>query len=259
MNTMPFKCPECGKSFSSKRALRIHETESHIKIKRAPTGVPGMDEILFGGIPESSLVLLAGTCGTGKTTFGFQFLLEGAKRGEPGVYISLEEEPERLVRDARRIGLDIKGYVDDGTIQVIRPELYRYDSLVNEIETSIHRTKAKRLVIDSITILGSYFRDPFELRRNILDMNRLLKRLNVTTLAVSEIEEGSEKLSRFGVEEFSVDGVIILYYIKHGNTFIRAVSVRKMRSSNHSMKIHPIVIRDGGIEVFPSEEVFADI
>ena len=229
------------------------------KIKKVNVGVSGVDEILDGGIPENSLVLLAGTCGTGKTTFGLQFLYQGIKNGENGVYVTLEEIPERLELTASLFGWDLKKLEKEKKLLIIKPELYKYESLVADIEDAVKNINAKRLVIDSMAILGSYFSDSFELRRKVLELNEILKGLNCTTLAISEIEEGTNKISRYGIEEFTVDGVVILYYIKRENNFLRAIAVRKMRNTPHSSKIHPLEITNKGLEVFPTEEIFAKV
>lgn len=226
------------------------------KIERVKIGIPGVDEILNGGVPDNNLVLLTGSTGTGKTTFGLQYLVEGAKQGESGVYITLEEEAERLKRDGSIFGWNIEELEEKNRMTIIRPDLYKYNLLLSDIQDSVERINAKRLVLDSVSFLGSYFKDRFELRRNILELSKILKRLDCTSLVISEIEEGSNKLSRFGVEEFSSDGIILLYYLQQRNLFVRAISVRKMRSSSHSQKIYPMEISENGIIVYPDEEVF---
>ncbi|MFB6076364.1 MAG: RAD55 family ATPase [Candidatus Aenigmatarchaeota archaeon] len=228
------------------------------KVERVKTGVSGADQILNGGIPKNNLVLLAGNCGTGKTTFGMEFLIEGAKKGETGVFVSMEESLERLRRNAKIFGWDLEKLEEEEKIVIIKPELYKYDNLLSDIEDAVDSVDAKRLVIDSITILSSYFKDEFELRRNLLELSDMFKRLKCTTLAISEIEEGSNKLSRFGIEEFAVDGIIILHYKQRKSTYFRGISIRKMKSSSHSKKIHPLEIGGNGIEIYPGEEIFTD-
>ncbi|MFC2143472.1 ATPase domain-containing protein, partial [Candidatus Aenigmatarchaeota archaeon] len=94
----------------------------------------------------------------------------------------------------------------------------------------------------------------------LLDLAQLLKRQGCTTIAIDETREAESTLSAFGVEEFVADGVVVLYYMKRGNIFLRAITIRKMRSTKHSLKIHPIEIhRPGGIIVYPYEEVFTDV
>ncbi|MDP7081536.1 MAG: ATPase domain-containing protein, partial [Candidatus Undinarchaeales archaeon] len=104
------------------------------------------------------------------------------------------------------------------------------------------------------------FNDQYKIRRSFMDLSRILRRVNCTTFMISEREEGANKYSVYGVEEFVVDGVIVLYFIKEKNMFMRALAVRKMRSTNHSTKIYPFKIAaPGGIKVYPSAEIFGDV
>ena len=224
------------------------------------SGVKGLDEILGGGIPKDSLVLLSGTCGTGKSIFAMNFLIDGALRGEPGVYISLEESPETNIKQMKLFGWPIDDMVKKKKLLIIQPELYNFDALLTTIEDSVNRINAKRLVIDSASIIGMYFEDPYKVRKSLLQLGTILKKLDCTTIAIDEIAEGKPTLSAFGVEEFVADGVIILYLIEKGNIFIRACVVRKMRNMDHSTKIHPMEIKSpGGVIIYPSQELFEDI
>jgi KaiC/GvpD/RAD55 family RecA-like ATPase len=229
-------------------------------VKRVPTGIKGLDELIEGGLPERSVTLLTGACGTGKSVFGMEFLVNGATRGEPGVYISLQESMEETLNQMRFFGWPVDELVKEGKLLIVQPELYNFDALLTTIEDAIDKIKAKRMVIDSISIIGMYFEEPFKIRKSLLDLGQLLKKLGCTTIAISEVSEDKKELSPYGVEEFVVDAVIILYYIKKTNMFIRAIAIRKMRTTKHSNKIHPIKIRrHGGIIIYPSEEIFTDI
>ena len=158
-----------------------------------------------------------------------------------------------------RFGWPVRDLIKKKKLLIIQPELYKYDVLLNEIENAIDKIKAKRLVIDSLTIIGMYFEDPYKVRRAVFEISRTFKRLGCTILAITEIAEGSESLSPFGVEEYVADGVIVLYYTKRDNSFLRAVAVRKMRFTDHSNKLHPLKIGSEGIIVFGTEEIFATI
>ncbi len=224
-------------------------------MERVPTGIPGLDELIEGGLPKRSVVLLSGGPGTGKTTFGIQYLIGGAKNGENGAFISLEEDVDRIMMNMSRYNWDLKRYIDEKKIVITRMEVYSFDTLKGQIENLIDRFGIKRLVIDSLTIIGFFFKDVFKLRRGIFEISDSLKKLDVTTIMTSEVPaESYDKISTFGVEEFAVDGVIRLYRMRKGNVYLRYLSIIKMRGTKHSDKMHPIEFTPDGIVVYPTEE-----
>ncbi len=252
---------EAGPALPGDSALQqpksiIQLMENYSKIERAQMGIPGMDDLVAGGLPRGSLVLLSGACGTGKTTFAMQFLYQGAQMGEPGVFISLEEQPETIMRNASLFGLDFYDLIRKKMFAIRYFELYDFDKLKNNLDEIIDEMKARRVVIASSSILGLFFEDKYKFRKALLELGKAFRQRNITSLLISEVPEGSETLSTFGVEEFAADGVITLHYAKVGNVFMRSLSIRKMRDTIHSMKIHPLQITAHGIYVYPTEEIF---
>src|SRR3989338_2815580 len=222
---------------------------------RTTTGINGFDEMITGGLPKNSLTLLTGTCGTGKTTFCAQFLYNGATRfGEKGVYISFEESPEIVKMDMKQFGMDFDALEAERKVIFIKYDPYHIEDIFDIIESNIRLTVATRVCIDSISALGLYVRDIPELRRMIFNLGMTLRKLNCTSIITSEIPPGATGISRFGVEEFISDSVIVLYYFKSETTFTRAITIWKMRATNHSKKIHPYEINEHGIVTFPQEE-----
>lgn len=216
---------------------------------KIPTGIPGLDELLNGGIPEGNLTLLSGPPGTGKSTFGLQFLIQGVKDGRKGIYVSLGEDRERIIRNLREFGWeDIDDYIDDGMIEIMSPELYKYDKLIRDMKNGVRDMGADLVVLDSITVLKSYFEDDFTIRRKIMDFKQLFEKLDTTTITTAESSHGAGRKT-VGVEEYVVDGVIELYYDKEDIAFQRSIAVKKMRGTEHSMRIYPINIGKGGITV----------
>ena len=106
------------------------------------------------------------------------------------------------------------------------------------------------------TALGIHVRDKAELRRMIFNLSIILRKLKCTSLLVSEIVHGKPGLSRYGVEEFVADSVVVLYYERLQSTFSRAIQVWKVRGSSHSEKLHPYKIDQAGVTVYPKEEAF---
>lgn len=227
------------------------------KEERIQTGVPGLDELIAGGLKPASLTLITGTTGTGKTTFSSQFLYEGAKKfNENGVYVTFEEPPENIKNDALNFGWDFEELEKEKKIAFVRYDPFHVEDIFDLIESAIRKINAKRVVIDSVSALGLYLRDTPEVRRNVLNLTLLLRKLKVTSLLVSEIPPDQKSLSRFGVEEFVSDGVIVLYYLKTDSQYSRSLTVWKMRGTDHSLKLHPYQITKKGIVIYSKEEAF---
>jgi len=263
-NNLSEKAPDGANVATLQKSVALREQpmtviqmmENYNKVERAKSGISGFDDIVAGGLPRGSLVLLSGMCGTGKTTFSMQFLYHGAKNGEPGVFISLEEQPETLIRNAGLLGLDFYDLIRKKSFAVKFFELYDFEKFKANLEEIVDEMKAQRVVIESSSILGLFFEDKYKFRKSLLELGKSLRERNITTLIISEIQEGSDGLSTFGVEEFAADGVINMNYVKVGNVFMRSLSIRKMRDTIHSMKIHPIQMTSHGVYVYPTEEIF---
>ncbi|MEK6959083.1 MAG: ATPase domain-containing protein [archaeon] len=231
--------------------------ENSKSIVRLKTGVKGFDELVDGGIPQGSFVLLSGATGTGKSIFGMNFLAYGANNDEQGIYISLEEGYSSNKTQMNQFGWNLDELQKNKKLLILQPKIYDFDKLVESIQDSIVALGAKRVVIDSISVLDLYFEDKFKTRRNILDLAKTMKNMGVTTIAICEIDEASMQISRDGVEEFVSDGVIVMLLDKRDNFLKRAISIRKMRATNHSLKIHPVQIKKPtGIIIYPFEETF---
>ncbi|MEM5798173.1 MAG: ATPase domain-containing protein [Candidatus Aenigmatarchaeota archaeon] len=225
-------------------------------MQRIKSGIPGFDELVGGGIPKNQLLLITGTSGTGKTIFCMQYLNFGAKGNEPGVYLSFEEPAEYIRQNASVFGWDFNALEKKRKIAIMRYDPYRIEDVIDILESTIKEIGATRVAIDSISALGLYVKDRAELRRMIFDISLLLRRLGCTALIVSEIVPGSPGLSRYGVEEFVADSVIVFYYERVESQFLRAIQVWKMRGSPHSQKMHPYHIDKNGIRILPEEEAF---
>ncbi|MFH0954631.1 MAG: ATPase domain-containing protein [Candidatus Micrarchaeota archaeon] len=241
---------------------------------RTKTGITGLDELMEGGFPEGRSVLVSGATGTGKTIFGLQYLYNGAKKfNESGIYVTLDERPELIRQDMLRFGWDLHEleqrnllYIIDGSIvkigipsdeQFSLPVTgFDLDKLLLEIMRIAKKINAKRVVIDSIPALGFNYENENEIRKAVLKISYLLARTGVTSIMTSEIDETSNRFGKFGVEEYVVDGVILLHYMGVGTQANRTLHIRKMRATKHSEDLHPIQIGENGIEIRKIEEAY---
>ncbi|MFH1338042.1 MAG: ATPase domain-containing protein, partial [Nanoarchaeota archaeon] len=157
-------------------------------VERIRTGIPGLDEIMHGGIPKNQIILLAGTSGTGKTTICTQYCYQGAKLyNENAVFLSLEEPAEFIKNNAKLFGWDFKELEKKGKVAFIKYDPYRIEDVFDILDSKIREIKAKRVVVDSVSALGLYVRDEAELRSMIFNLSTTLRKLNCTALLVSEI------------------------------------------------------------------------
>lgn len=238
---------------------------------KTSTGIDGLDKMLMGGIVKGRNVLLSGPCGSGKSTLAIQFLYNGAmKYGEPGLYITLEETKEKFYNDMLEFGIDLskaekmgKIVLIGGPIASLRKYMDKVDAsvknLVEEIEDVVKEKGIKRVVIDSINLLTMLSKNEDERRKALAMIANSLSTLGCTSLLISETREGSMDLSRYGIEEFVVDGVIVLYLVRQGSKFVPGITIRKMRGSNHDKEIRYYQITNKGLIVYPQEKVFTNI
>jgi KaiC/GvpD/RAD55 family RecA-like ATPase len=224
------------------------------EIKRIKTGITGLDGIIDGGFVQGSSYLVTGGTGCGKTIFACQFLWQGLQEGETGVYISLEEDPMDIKEDAALFGWDFEKFEKKGLFRIIYHDPAQVNNLGSVMMNEIAAIKAKRLVIDSTAVMGLTLDSISQIRRRVYGIvNAIKSHDGCTALILSEIPEDSKALSRFGVEEFVVDGVVVLNYLGVGDQYSRSLMVRKMRRTNHGRDLYPFEITKKGIIVKKAE------
>ncbi|MBU4501478.1 MAG: AAA family ATPase [Nanoarchaeota archaeon] len=228
--------------------------------KRIKTGIPGLDEVMAGGFENNSVNLVSGGAGTGKSIFAMQFIVNGIKEfNEPGVFVTFEEEKEKIQKHMLKMGWDLKKLEAEKKLVVIQytPEQVKkmMDEGGGEVELEISKIKAKRVVIDSLTAFSLLFKEGLARREALLDLFKIIGRWGCTALLVGEHESDVERHQSRDVE-FEVDGIILLYYLRKGDTRNRALEILKLRGSKHSTRIFPMKITDNGIKIYPDEAVF---
>ncbi|HIQ24320.1 MAG TPA: recombinase A [Pyrodictium delaneyi] len=201
--------------------------------KLVPLGIEGLDDILDGGVRRGSIILVAGSPGSGKTSFAARFVYEGLTRGEPGIYLSFNEYREEFLENMSRLGLDFEVYEEQGKFVFIEAlninDEEAISATLESLLSAIDAIGAKRLVIDTITsilrVLGSDQRAR-ELLHSLFIHH--VKRHGVTTILTAELPVGSSRLG-YGIEEFVVDGLIMLKTSFSGDKIIRTMEILKMR------------------------------
>lgn len=218
--------------------------------QRVKTGIPGLDSLMEGGFIQNSAYLVTGETGTGKTIFGCQYIWHGLQKGESGVYISMEEEPEDIKADVARFGWDFDKYEKKRLLRILYHDPSQVNKLGSVIQSEIMDVKANRLVLDSTAAMGLALESKALIRRRISGIITTIKRhQQCTGLIITEVGEGSKALSRFGVEEFVVAGVIVLNYLGMETETSRSLVIRKMRRTNHGKDLYPMDISNKGITI----------
>ncbi len=237
-------------------------------IERVVTGIPGLDDILHGGIPKRNVVLLSGGPGTGKSIFGQQYLYNGLKLGEPGVLVVLEEHPVQVRVSMSQFGWNVRPYEEKGMFAIVdaftagigeaaKRERYvvrapdDFQSLVDVLREAIRDVGAVRAVIDSVTTL--YITKPAMARGMVLQLKKILSGMGCTSILVSQVSVTERGFGGPGVEH-AADGIIRLDLDEVDGELRRSIIVWKMRGTSHSMRRHPFEITDKGM-IVKAEEV----
>jgi len=228
--------------------------------ERIPTGVPGLDSVLGGGLMPHALYLLKGAPGTGKTTMGLQFLVEGAKRGEKGLYLGLSETRGQLDSLAKSFGWSLEGVEihnmrrrEEGEDQrrvytVFSPSEVELEEISREILEQVDRVQPTRLVLDSLSEIRLLAEDPFRYRRELLALSDQIGSRRCTGWLI-DVETGGDQGV---VAETLVSGVVILEQLspEYGGDR-RRLRVRKLRASRSIGGYHDMAIGTQGVAVFP--------
>jgi circadian clock protein KaiC len=222
--------------------------------RRLSCGIPELDSMLGGGIPEGDNLLVAGPSGTGKSVFATQFIAEGLRRGEPGIVAIFEERPEEYAGRAANLGLDFATPQHDGRLTIIylRPLDLSVDETMREILDAVERTGAKRVVIDSLAgfemALAPSFRTDF--RESLYRMIGALTRTGVTIVSTVEVIETFTELalSPYSIS-FLSDDIIRLRYVEIGGQLRKVLMVVKMREGDHSKDIREYEVTSQGVRV----------
>ncbi len=249
----PFVIDQAGlKVFAPQAGIR-REVSARVPPLRCKTNIPKLDEILGPGIPWGSSLLIGGVAGTGKTVLSLEFIYRGALAGEKGILFSFEETEERLRAAAKGLGWNLGKLIDEGMVEIVfipQPDIMVEAHLLM-MQTRIAALKAKRVVIDSVSVFLHKVTSPQLNREKIFHLCSLVQNAGAVGFFPTDIPYGSAQVSRFGVEETVVDGVIILSSTEEGQERERYIEIYKLRNTAHLKGRHNMVIGAGGVAVFP--------
>ncbi|MDY6795634.1 MAG: ATPase domain-containing protein [Actinomycetota bacterium] len=228
---------------------------------RASTGIKQLDSMMDGGLLRGSVTLIKGAPGTGKTCLGLEFISRGITESkEPGLIVTFEHFPKKLLRDASSLGFDLLKMESEDMLRILftSPEIFFEQAQApgGLLDTMVQELGAKRILIDSISHLERLASDPVKLRDVAFTFINALLRHGLTAVITQEDPEitGDMAAAQYGIS-YLVDSVIILRYVELDSAVKRAMLILKQRASAHDKSIREFRISTGGIII---EEPFVD-
>ncbi len=242
--------------------------ETNGMIKRVNTGLPKLDELISGGLPEGSVTLISGTPGSGKTIMCYHYIQEGLNKGEKCLYLTSDERVKDIIKQARELGFDFRSAIEKNQLEFMYLDLDK-NTMHKEMNDEIKTGNYNRVVLDSLTpvsempvwVSGIHEIIPSEgatdikkypagsvpsTRMHIRRIISILGQNSCTSVVTTEVPEGSRTLSRDTISEFLVDGIILMDLDPTMDR--RKLTVRKMRATKHTLKPQDIMIAGGGIK-----------
>jgi circadian clock protein KaiC len=259
-----FRITEAGLQAFSRTLGLVGQRKTYSRVKRLSMGIPALDEMMGGGVPEGDSLLIAGSSGTGKSLIATQFLAAGIRVGEPGIAAVFEERPNEYTARASEFGLDLQTPLAEGSLEVIylRPLDLSVDEMMQEILDAVKRTGAKRLVIDSLAgfemALAPSFRADF--RESLYRMIFALTAIGITILSTLEMPETFTELSFSSYSiSFLTDDIIRMRYVEIDGELSQIMMVVKMRRTAHSRDIRKYQITSDGIVIGERLKNYVDL
>ena len=239
------------------------KTNDKQMVTKLDVGIEGINIITYGGIPRGRTTLISGTSGSAKTIFAIQFLAEGVKKGETGVFVTFEERPEDIRKNIRSLGWNIEKWEQEGkwafvdASPIVEQETIisgKFDlgGLLSRIESAVKNTGAERVSIDALGTIFSALGDSVIVRSELLRMAYSLKKMDVTSVITSERDQEYGPIARFGVEEYVTDNVIVLRNVLEDEKRRRTIEILKFRGTTHQKGEFPFsIVPNRGIVIIP--------
>lgn len=241
-------------------------------MERIKSGIAGLDELLGGGFVKHRSTILAGGPGTGKTSMALLFLYHGASNGENGLFISFEEEQDKMIEHFETTfpkASNMRKMISQKKVAIVKkPPFFGFSKdssgeyteglgqFIEELGSMVSKYKAQRVVIDSLSIMEMFFQNPIEYRKCLFQLTDAISKMGSTVILTRELPVSGREEMKFSIAEAVVDGIVALYNFPKGDKRIRAIEVVKMRGSKHSQNLAPLIFNENGIEVYPKEKVY---
>lgn len=249
------------------------------KVAKLSTGVIGIDELTQGGYPEGGVHIVSGPPGSGKSLLGMHFLMEGSKKGEVGLYISLEEEERSLLKAMRGLGIGVEDEMIKEKLMIIDltemrestdvgswmalspseadlPQVMSFKPIELLLKNIFEMNEPKRVVIDSIVAIGLSYDNLSVFRKDLFIFCKFLRRMGVTSVLLTESDDETGLMTRYKTEAFVGDSFLTIGNENVQGELRRSLTIRKMRFTDHDTAQHPLFIGKGGITVKPEAKVF---
>lgn len=231
----------CGIVMSSRRLTEtvqpsdVQDSDIVPSLARVPSGIAGLDELLHGGFPEISTIMISGASGTGKTMFCTQSLFYGAANGEKVLYITFSEPVYKVINFASNLKFFDLRLVEEDKLRILdlgpNAEKQNADDVVNSIIQACQRFGPRRVGVDPVTMIGYLAKNELEIRQATLKLGNSLAKMGVTSILCSEAPLTEKGYSRFGVEEYMADAILFLEH--HAEPSEKTLQIVKLRGSTH--------------------------
>ncbi len=242
----------------------MKKPKPHLNVSKVKTGITGLDDITFGGLPFNRPTLVTGYAGSGKTVFAMQYILNGiVMYDEPGVFISMEESEEDLRKNLASFGYDLPEMEKNNMLFIeninIRQTLhfrsgsFDLSPLFVRIEEAVKKVGAKRIAIDTFELIFKDIQDENVFRQELVRLILWLKQKELTAVFTSESPK--DPYEKAGIEEFITDCVINLKHEMQENIYTRRLHILKYRGSGHGTNEYPFLINENGISLLPITSV----
>ncbi len=223
------------------------------KVPRAGSGIPSFDNMTEKGFERDSINLIVGGSGSGKSIFALQFLMEGLKRGETGLYVTFEERKDEFYKNMKKFGWDLEKAEKSGKFIFLEYSPEKVKMMLDEgggtIESLVLRYKIQRMVIDSITSFSLLFDDPLSKRQANLGLFDIISKWECTTLLTVQDDPSKVKGGNISTIEFEADSITLLYFTKIKGKRQRFIEILKMRGTKHSKETRIFEISPRGIKI----------